>query len=253
MINPPELNTDELYFADKSRFSVSSYKQFLKCEYSGTIGFGQPTSAMLVGSYVDAYVSGELEKFVEQHPEIISSRGATKGSLKSEFALAEEICKYIDNDKVFSQFMSGDKQTVMTGEIAGVPWRIKMDSYSKGIAISDLKVMANITNRNGDYIDFVTQFGYDIQMAVYQNIVFQNTGERLPCFICAVSKTEPINSIIINIPQHHLDAVLYEVKQNAPRFWEVKNGLVSPKMCGKCNHCIQSRKTTPIISLEDLV
>ena len=252
MINPPEL-LGKAYYEDSSYFSVSSYKQFLKCEYAGTQPFGDPTSSMMVGSYVDAFIEGTLEEFKAEHPEIISSRGSSKGELKSEFKLAEQICTYIENDPVFMQFMSGEKQTAMTGEITGVPWKIKMDSYVPNKAISDLKIMANITNQDGEYIDFITRWGYDIQMAVYQEIVYQNTGEKLPCFICAVEKKDPLNSVIVHLPQNHLDAVLYTVKQQAQKFWSIKTGESEPEYCGHCRHCLPLRKGTPLISLEDLV
>jgi len=253
MINPKELSTDELYYKSKDYMSVSMYKQMQKCELNAVNGVFKPTDSMLVGSYVDAYISGTLDEFISEHPEIFSSRGATKGQLKSEFKKAEEICSYIDNDKVFSQFMSGEKQTVMTGEINGVPWKIKMDSYSPHIAINDLKCMYTVTNNKGEYVNFVSNWGYDIQMACYQEIVFQNTGERLPVYVCAVTKETPINSVIVNIPQDILDIVLYDVEQLAPRAWSVMQGLVEPEKCGHCATCLSARKTTPIVSLEDLV
>lgn len=252
MINPPDLITDELYFSNENYMSVSLYKLFTQCESMALNGFGESTISMLASSYVDRFVEGTLDEFKQEHPEMISSRGATKGQLKTEYKKAEEICEYISQDETFMQFMSGEKQTVMSGEIEGVPFKIKMDSYSKGIAINDLKVMYTVT-KNGEFYDFITQYRYDIQMACYQEIVYQNTGERLPCFICAVTKEEPINSVIINIPQEILDVALYEVKQNVAHFWQVKKGLEAPSSCGKCKHCISKRKTTPIISMNDLI
>lgn len=253
MINPKELSNDELYYKDKKYMSVSRYKKLLHCELDGTNDWSTPTDSMLVGSYVDSFVEGTLNNFKENHPEIISTRGATKGELKKEFQMADQICEHITNDPIFSQFMSGEKQVVMTGEIAGVPFKIKMDSYSKGIAINDLKVMASVTNKRGEYIDFITGWGYDIQLACYQEIVRQNTGEQLPCYICAVTKETPINSIIINIPQHILDRRLYDVQENINHFYDVFTGEVEAIGCGKCKYCISQRRETPIISMEELV
>lgn len=245
--------TNDNYFEDKHYMSVSSFKKFQKCEVAGKEPWGEPSDAMMVGSYVDAYIEGTLDKFKEEHPQIISSRGASKGELKSEFQKAEEICKYIDADKTFSQFMSGDKQTIMTGEIGGVPFKIKMDSYSKGIAINDLKVMRTVTDSKGNFYDFITPWGYDIQLACYQEIVRQNTGEQLLCYICAVTKESPINSVIINIPQSFLDRALYNVESNVKRYYDVMQGNVAPTGCGVCPSCISARKTTQIISLQDII
>lgn len=253
MINPKELENDEKYFASKDYMSVSLYKQFLKCEVNALKGFGEPTSSMLVGSYVDAYVSGTLEEFKQEHPEIISSRGQSKGQLKSEFIKAKEICEYINNSTRLSQeFLSGDKQTVMTGAIKDVPFKIKMDSYSKGKAISDLKVMCSVTDTNGNYIDFISKYGYDIQLACYQEIVYQNTGEKLPCFICAVTKETPINSVIIYVPQNYLDIALYNVETNIEHFWSVYRGKTAPSGCGHCSACIKLKTEPEIISLADI-
>ena len=252
MINPTHLDTDEKYFADKEHFSVSKYKQFMRCELQGMQDFGTPSEAMKIGSFVDSYVSGTLDEFIKNNPDIISTRGATKGSLKSAFKKAEEICEFIDNDTTIQMFLGGDCQTVVTGEIEGVPFRAKLDIYSEGIAINDLKVMQSITDRSGNYYDFITAWRYDIQMAVYQELIYQNTGDKLPCFIVVVTKETPINSAIIQIDQHTLDLALQEVKDNVRHYYEVWKGIEGVKGCDKCNTCISTRLTTPIITLETL-
>lgn len=251
-INPREFDTDEKYFEDTTHMSVSRYKRLNRCEVAGMLDYGEPSEAMMIGSYVDAHVSGNLDKFIKDNPDIISSRGPTKGKLKAAFRQAEEICEFIDNDPVFQDFMSGEKQTVMTGEIEGVPFKAKFDIYSEGIAINDLKVMRSITDRSGEYYDFITPWGYDIQMAVYQELAYQNTGERLPTYICVVTKEDPINSAIIKIDQDTLDLALARVIENVSELNDVLQGNVFPTGCGKCNTCIYNRKVTPIIHLEEL-
>ena len=142
-----QIVTADNYYECTDYMSVSLFKKFQKCEVGGLLPFEQPTTPMLVGSYVDSYIEGTLDKFKLEHPEIISTRGSTKGELKSDFVMAEEICRFIDNDARCQQFLSGEKQTVMTGEIAGVPFKIKMDSYSPEKAITDLKVMRIVTGK----------------------------------------------------------------------------------------------------------
>jgi hypothetical protein len=245
--------TPENYFQDKEYFSVSRWKVFNKCEFQGVNPIEYNSTAMMVGSYVDAYVEGTLEKFKEEHPEIFSSKGATKGELKSDYKYANEICSYIDNDPVLQQFLSGEKQTVMTGEIGGVPFKIKIDSYSKGIAINDLKIMRSVTNYQGQYVDFITPWQYDVQLACYQEIVRQNTGETLPCFICAVTKESPIDSLIVALPQNMLDRALYMVESTIGRYYELSKGIDEPVRCERCDACRSTRKETPIISFEELM
>lgn len=245
--------TEDNYYEDDEYMSVSAFKRFQKCEVDALLPWGEPTDSMMVGSYVDAYVEGTLDKFKAEHPEIISSRGATKGELKSEFQKAQEICDYIDKDRTFKQFMSGEKQTIMTGQIAGIPFKIKMDSYSPGIAINDLKVMRTVTNNAGQFYDFITPWGYDIQLACYQEIVRQNAGSKLLCYICAVTKETPINSVIVNIPQVYLDRALYNVESMIKHYYDVKTGVVAPVGCGVCSTCISKRTNTKIISLQDII
>lgn len=252
VLPPKPIITNDNYFEDEYYFSVSRFKRFRDCEKKGMQPWGDPTPSMLIGSYVDAYIEGTLDKFKEEHPEIISTRGASKGGLKSEFQLAERIIDHITKDKIFMQFMSGEKQTIMTGDIMGVPFKIKMDSYSPGIAINDLKVMATVTRKDGRYIDFITPWGYDIQLACYQEIVRQNTGEKLPCFICAVTKENPINSVIVQIPQTILDIALYQVESTIQRYYDIWMGATDPIGCGVCDVCVESRKETPIISLTEI-
>ena len=128
-----------------------------------------------------------------------------------------------------------------------------MDSYSPNIAITDLKIMATITNSNGEYYDFITRWGYDIQLACYQEIVYQNTGKKLPCFIAVATKELPLNSAIISLPQYVLDRTLYKVSEKLPHYYDVKTGKVAPVGCGICGACISERKETPIISMENFV
>ena len=72
--------------------------------------------------------------------------------------------------------------------------KIKIDSYIPDVAIVDLKVMSSITRlewvRDIGYLDFVRYWGYDIQGAVYQEIVRQNTGKKLPFFIAELRKRQ---------------------------------------------------------------
>ena len=245
--------TPETYYEKDDYMSVSAFKKFQKCELDGLEDWSDPSLAMLIGSYVDSYVEGTLEQFKKEHPDIFSTRGATKGKLKSDYILADKICEYIDNDPVMQQFMSGEKQTIMTGEIEGVPFKIKMDSYSPDIAINDLKIMRTVTDKHGNFYDFITPWGYDTQLACYQEIVRQNTGKKLPCYICAVSKEDPINSVIIHIPQEFLDRALAKVELDIKHYYDVKMGKAEPQRCGVCDTCIRTRKETPIISLYEVM
>ena len=242
--------TNENYYTNTGHMSVSQFKAMLKCQ-GGKINPNEKTTALLVGSYVDSYIEGTLGEFIEYNPEIFLTRGPNKGELKSEFKVAEKVCEYLDNDDVAKTFLSGEKQGIMTGEIENVPFKIKMDSYLPSQAIVDLKVMRTIRN-NGKLYNFISYWGYDIQLACYQEIVRQNTGEQLPCYILVVTKEDPIECRLISIPQHKLDQKLQFVKDNIKELYEVFSGKKEPYYCGKCANCIKNNRYDKIISMNDL-
>ncbi len=217
--------TSENYYsqeANKEYMSVSGYKDFagtygkMPCEFYGMEKLNgrwqdEKSTALLVGSYVDSYFEGSLDQFKKDNPEIFTQ----KGELKANFKQAEEIIARIERDEYFMKYMSGQKQVIMTGELFGAKWKIKMDSYIPGVAIVDLKVMASITDlkwvKDIGYLDFVRYWGYDIQGAVYQEIVRQNTGEKLPFFIAGATKQTEPDIRIIHVTDNYLQEALHKV------------------------------------------
>lgn len=258
--------TAENYYspeANREYMSVSQFKDFngtygrLACEYTALAKmegeWEEPKStALMVGSYVDAYFEGSLEQFKEDNPELFTQ----KGTLKADFRKAEEIIARIERDEYFMKYMSGHKQEIMTGELFGAKWKIKMDSYIPGVAIVDLKVMSSVTKlewvRDIGYLDFVRYWGYDIQGAVYQEIVRQNTGKKLPFFIAAATKEREPDIRIIHVTDNYLTEALHLVEANMPRVLRVKNGEAEPDRCELCDCCRKTRVLTKPISILDL-
>ena len=200
--------TPENYYSPEANFEYMSVSQFKN--FSGTYGQvgcearamaklrgeyqEEKTTALLVGSYVDSYFEGpeSLERFKSENPEIFTQ----KGELRAEYKKADTIIQRIESDEYFMQCMSGEKQVIMTAEIFGIPWKIKIDSYLKDIVITDLKIVESIKKmkwvRDLGYLDFIRFWGYDTQGAIYQETVRQNTGKRLPFYIAAASKEREI-------------------------------------------------------------
>lgn len=257
---------EENYYGKEANLkymSVSQFKDFngtygkMACEFAAMEKLHErwmpeKSTALLVGSYVDSYFEGSLERFKEENPELFTQRG----ELKSSYKKAEEVIARIERDDYFLKYMSGEKQRIMTGEIDGVDWKIKMDSYIEGAAIVDLKVMESITKLKWvpdiGYLDFVRYWGYDIQGAVYQEIVYQNTGKRLPFYIAAATKENEPDIRIIQITQNYLDEAMQVVKTNLPRIIRVKNGETKPDKCDTCDCCRHNRILTRPISINDL-
>ena len=259
------LTADNYYSAEANRryMSVSQFKDFngtygkIACEFEAMEKLAgrwkpEPSTALLVGSYVDSYVEGTLDDFKIRNAEIFTQ----KGELKAPYKKAEEIIARIERDKYFMKYLSGEKQTIMTAELFGCYWKIKMDSYLPGKAIVDLKVMASITDlkwvKDIGYLDFVRYWGYDLQGAIYQKIVEINTGKKLPFFIAAVTKEVEPDIRIIQITQNYLDEALTVIESNIRRVLSVKNGEVEPDRCDLCDCCKHNRVLKAPISIIDL-
>lgn len=225
--------TQENYYsqeASRQYFSVSQYKDFMKCEAMAMAQMGgdyqRPmTRALLVGSFVDAYFEGTLPQFMEENPELFTR----KNELRSEFRKANEIIGRVKADPKFMWYMSGEKQRIMTFELFGVPWKMKMDSYLPGACITDLKVVANFKT--------MPLWRYDLQGAVYQAGVEAVTGEKLPFYLAAATKERVTDLDIFQVPQTTLKLALDEIGVNIGRFAEVRAGIVPPNYCGKCDYC----------------
>ncbi|RKI36829.1 hypothetical protein D7V86_24890 [bacterium D16-51] len=237
--------TSENYYsqeANREYLSVSQFKDFLGtygrlgCEFKALEKIEErweeeKSTALMVGSYVDAYFEGTLEKFKKENPSLFKR----DGGLKAEYVKANEIIARIERDRYFMKYMSGEKQVIMAGTIGGVKWKIKVDSYIPDAAIVDLKVMSSITElkwvKDLGYLDFVRYWGYDIQGAVYQEIVRQNTGKLLPFYIAGATKEKEPDIRIIHVTDNYLKEAMSVVEANLPRILRVKNGEAEPDRC----------------------
>ena len=242
-----ELDQNNYYSpeANQQYFSVSQYKDFMQCEAMALAkirGEYKPemTRAMLTGSFVDSYFEGTLDQFIKDHPAVFTR----KQELRSEFRKANEIIARIRSDELFMKFMSGEKQRIMTFDLFGVPWKMKMDSYLPGICITDLKVVAKFRT--------LPFWRYDLQGAVYQARVFIKTEEMLPFYLAVATKERTIDLDIFQIPQTTLYAALAEIEGSIQHFAEVKNGTVPPVYCGKCDYC-KSIKAARIRNYNELL
>lgn len=249
--------------ANKSYMSVSQFKDFagtygkIACEFEAVEKMEErwkeePSTALLVGSYVDSYFEGSLDEFKDKNPDVFTQ----KGELKASFKKAEGIISRIERDSYFMKFLSGEKQKIMTGKLFGCNWKIKMDSYLNGVAIVDLKVMSSITElkwvKDLGYLDFVRYWGYDVQGAIYQKIVEINTGKRLPFYIAAVTKEREPDIRIIQVTQNYLDEAINMVESNIERILKVKSGKHEPDRCELCDCCRYHRVLKAPISILDL-
>lgn len=259
--------TTENYFSPEALtayFSVSQYKDFIGtkgqrgCEAMALAkmrGEWKPelTTALLVGSYVDAHFEGTLGTFKGQHPEILTQ----KGELRAEYKRADEVIARIERDAYFMQYLSGEKQVIFTGEIFGVPWKCKIDSLVRDICLVDLKVMRAIREsfwaKDAGYMSFVEFWGYDIQAAVYQKLCTLNTGKELNFYLAAATKETYPDIEIIGFTQHDLDNALSTIAPNIERIRKLKAGEVPPDRCDDCDYCKSTKVLTEPIHFSKLI
>ena len=243
--------TNENYFSEEAAsefWSVSQFKAFNKCEAAGLAESRgeyqrEETDALLIGSYVDAYFSGELDNFIKVNGDkMYSKRG---GGLLAKFQQANTIIDRVEADPLMMDYLNGEKQVVMSTELFGVPWKAKFDVYDE-TRIVDLKCVRDfedVFDRGYGWRSWVEYWGYDIQGAIYQRIEQLLTGrdKPLPFYIAAVTKERVPDIKVLQIPQHVLDAAYNMVEAKIERFDLIKQGGVEPVRCEKCDYCKASK------------
>jgi len=263
--------TSKNYFDPEIQMAYMGHSQFLafdRCEAAALAELrGECTppasTALLVGGYIDAYFSGSLPLYQAQHPELFKR----DGTLKAEFVHAQDIIARMEEDELYMLLMSGKKQVIRTGEIAGVPFKIKIDSlldadtceriaerfpdaatvfgFCDG-AIVDQKAMRDMRDVwvEGEHrrLHFIEAWGYDFEGAIYQAV----EGHGLP-FILAVGTKEASPDLeAIAISDSVLSARLAEVEDRAPRYQAIKEGREPPRRCECCDYCKATKRLTAI-------
>lgn len=248
--------TEDNYFSpesDMKYFGHTQFVEFTKCEAKAlAMAKGEYdeklTDALLVGQYVDAYFTGNLNSFVSHHPELFKK----DGSLKAAYVSADRAIERMKSDKMFMKYITGAPQQIMTGKLFGYDWKIKIDSYHEGKAIVDLKCMRDFEPRFVEglgKVSFVEGWGYDYQAAIYQAIVKDVTGEKLPFIIAAGTKQDPPDIALFNVPQTMINSALKVIENKIDRYAAIKAGDVEPVRCEKCDYC---RETKVLDCIQDI-
>lgn len=263
--------TEKNYYSPEANWqymSASQFKAFRKCEAAALAELRgewgrKETNALLVGSYVDAYFSNELEQFKTEHPELFRRDGI----LRADFQNAQAIAERLENDELSRLLLSGRHQVIKTGKINGVWFKAKFDSLLSaaqveaickkfpnvrnivpfgGAVIVDLKCMKDFEDiwdaDAKERVNFVNYWGYDIQGAIYQKL----DKRSAPFVIVAVTKEAEPDIDAIYIPDDDLAFCLSEVEENVPRYAAIKRGDISPVGCGECAYCRRTKKLSKI-------
>ena len=239
--------TSENYFsheADISFFSASQIKSFKRCEAQTMAALTgmyirETSQALMVGQYVDAALTGDLDEWCGCHPEIKKR----DGTLRAEFLQASEMVGRANRDPLFMDYMTGDHQTILTAKLFGVPFKAKFDVLAKD-RIVDLKTVRDLKSQylpGQGRVDFATAWDWPLQMAIYQKVAEENGLGKLPCYLAVITKETPPDIRIVQIEQERMDAELAWLEQVLPRYEAVKSGAIDPERCEVCEWCRQSR------------
>ena len=241
-----ELNSSNYFSreADLVFFSASQVKSFRKCEAATMAAlrgeYVRPMStALTVGQYVDEALTGDLDGWLPNHPEIMKR----EGTLKADYEGARLMVERARRDPLFMDFMEGEHQTILTAKLFGVPFKAKFDVLGAD-RIVDLKTVKDLKSQylpGQGRVDFATAWDWPLQLAIYQKIYEINEGVKLPCYLAVITKETPADIRIIQVEQERMDAELALLEQQLPRFEAVKSGVIDPERCDRCEYCRESR------------
>ena len=253
-----ELTADN-YFSKEAEISFmsnSQFKSFMRCQAAALAELrGEYTrersSAMLIGSYVDEALTGDLERFKTENPELFKR----DGTLKSDYVLADTMIERCRRDKMFMEYLDGEYQQIMTGTIAGVKFKIKIDCLHDD-KIVDLKTTKSFSSvydpDECGRVPWFMEYNYALQAAVYQTIVEQNTGKKLPFYLAAVTKERVPDIDIVHIVQEDIDTQMKKVQELAPHFDAIKHNIVEPERCCLCDYCKATKVLTEPTESNDM-
>ncbi|MCG9864714.1 PD-(D/E)XK nuclease-like domain-containing protein [Streptococcus suis] len=268
--------TQDNYYDDKDYMSVSRFKKYLECEAkalaldTGRWVDDRDQKPLLFGNYVHSYFESTEahQNFLEEHRSDLFSSRKPYGLL-ADYKLADKVIATLETDELFNNLYHGrnkdqvEKEMIVTGTIAGVPFKGKIDAinYTRGYMV-DLKTMKTIYGEEWckelrrkvpGAIANIVNFHYHVQAAVYQELLKQMTGRSYRPLIVAVSKENEPDKEIFSLDEETLSEGLEYVSERVGHIWDVVTGKIGPIKCGKCDYCRSKKKLNRIVSISELL
>ena len=256
--------TKDNYHSSKANahfLNVSTAKAITECEAKAVAVIDNrwdelDKDAYVKGGYFHACFEGveELEEFKEKNLQVFDARKKTEKVLKTDYKKINTIVADLKEDKLFMYAISGEKEQIMIGLIEGIPFKIRVDAINhEDKYFTDLKFMKSIrekfwSNEEKRRVNFIEHYDYLLQVAVYQEIVRQNTGILYSPMILAVSKdglqkNKYSDRELIGFDQDSLTKRLAEFKKSIKRIVLVWNGVAeNVEACGVCEYCKSVKK-----------
>lgn len=248
--------THENYFskeADIEYMSVSQWKLFNECGAKALATIKEQETATFKQAYLEGHlfeelVAGDGKLFISQHPEMISSRGATAGQLKAEYQRVVNSAEKFNNQKFFTDIINKcEKQVILTGVINDVKVKCCLDLFDKqNKAIYDIKCMKDFKEQwnkeERAYAPWYYIYDYVLQLAVYREIVKQNFNIDCKTHLIAATKEEIPDLQALIFDNALLDMELKRFAAKVQYFDAIKKGLAVPISCDCCDYCKEHKE-----------
>ena len=213
-----------------------------------------PTTAQEVGQYVHSWIAGTQDEFRVNHPSMFTKAN----TLKAEYLLANTMIDCLQEDPFVMPYLEGDKERILTAEMYGAPWKIRMNVHSLvPRRIVDLITTRSILEKVWDeaarkYVSFIELFKVPVKAAIYSEVerlaMGRVAGDWSEFMIVAVSKEKYPDKAVLNMTNPiRLAAELAVVEANMPRIIALKAGLEEPIRCEACNYCRSTKVLSNVI------
>ena len=180
-----------------------------------------------------------------------------KGDWNQSGELCQRMLKRWQQETDLHGLLAGEKEVMLTGSIAGIPWRCAIDSLDvPRRLVGDLKtprsVAADWVNTRLDSwadgspkrvkVPWYEVHNYPRQLAgVYRYMAWLHTGEWLdPTIVAIVKYPEPVVRAY-GWSEEQVKArgewELERIKERMPRVVAVRDGDAEPTRCGECQYC----------------
>ena len=250
--------------ANREYMSCSQYKGFVyECEAKEMAKLSDgwvdvPTTAQEVGQYVHSWSAGTQNEFRVNHPNMFTKAN----SLRSEYLLANTMIDCLQEDPFVMSYLDGEKEKIMTAEMYGASWKIRMNVHSLvSRRIVDLITTRSILEKVWDedtrrYVSFVELYKSPLKAAIYSEVERLAMGRAAADWseymIVAVSKEKYPDKAVLNMTNStRLAAELAAVEANMPRLIALKSGLEEPIRCETCNYCRSTKVLSHVIQYSE--
>ncbi|MDP4160344.1 MAG: PD-(D/E)XK nuclease-like domain-containing protein [Bacillota bacterium] len=246
--------------ANREYLSRSQYRGFVhECEAKEMAKLSGdwvdvPTTAQEVGQYVHSWNAGTQNEFRATHPNMFTKAN----TLRADYLVANTMIDCLQDDPFAMSYLDGEKETILTAELYGAPWKIMMNVQNiRSRRMVDLMTTRSILGKVWDeavhgYVSFIELAKAPLKAAIYAEVeriaLGRAAGDWSEFMIVAVSKEKYPDKAVINLTNPtRLAAELAAVEAAMPRIIALKAGLEEPIRCERCDYCRSTKVLSEVI------